>query len=227
MKILKLLYCFLLVSFTAHAQTDAFPSAVNVTGTGLVKVVPDQVMIGLKVENTGKDAAAVKRQNDQTVREVLAFLKSAGIPDTDIQTEYIRLNKNFEYSTKTYNYMAYQTISLHLKDISKYEAIMDGLLTSGVNGIDNVVFGSSKQEQLESEARVKAIQNAKMKATEYATALNQTVGAALQISEQSASLPRPLYRASAIQMNESAPALAPGELEIRVNVQVSFVLYPN
>ncbi len=109
-----------------HAQTEAFPSRVDVTGTGVVKITPDQVLISLRVENTGQEAAAVKKQNDQVVADVLRFLKESDIPDTDVQTEYIRLNKNYNYNSKTYNYQANQAINVLLKDLSKYEAVMNG-----------------------------------------------------------------------------------------------------
>lgn len=228
MKSLYLFFCLITLSFTTMQaqQSEAYPSRVNVVGQGVVKIVPDQVLITLRVEHTGKDAISVKRQNDQVVGQVLNFLKNSGIPDTDVQTEYIRLNKNYEYNTKSYNYAANQSISVHLKDLTKYETIMDGLLTSGVNRIDNVVFGSSKAKELEAQARIKAIQNARLKATQYAEAVGQSIGSAIAISEQSAGgSPRPMYRAALMEnASDSGPTMAPGELEIQVNVSASFIL---
>ena len=116
------------MSTSIHAQTEAFPSRVDVTGTGVVKITPDQVLISLRVENTGQEAATVKKQNDQVVAAVLRFLKDSGIPDADVQTEYIRLNKNYNYNSKTYNYQANQAINVLLKDLSKYESVMNGLM---------------------------------------------------------------------------------------------------
>ena len=226
MRTLFLFISLTIMSTNIHAQTEAFPSRVDVTGTGVVKITPDQVLISLRVENTGQEAATVKKQNDQVVAAVLRFLKDSGIPDTDVQTEYIRLNKNYNYNSKTYNYQANQAINVLLKDLSKYESVMNGLINSGVNRIDNITFGSSERLNLESEARKKAIQHAQQKAREYAGALGQEIGRAVKISEQTATvMPAVNMRSFAVaDAAESEPTIAPGELEIRVNVQVSFLL---
>jgi len=208
------------------AQTSPQPT-VDVTGVGIVNIVPDQVTVSVRVENTGKDARLVKQLNDATISEVFSFVKSMKIDDKDIQTEYIRLSKNYEYNTKTYNYAANQSMKIKLRDLSQYEKLMNGLLQSGINRIDGVSFSSSDVKQLESVARKNAMLNAKMKATEYAGALNQTVDKAVSISEFSQGNPSPPMYRKAMAMSDNASGgqtIAPGELEIRVTVNVRFVL---
>ncbi len=104
---------------------------------------------------------------------------------------------------------------------------MKGLMDSGINRIDGVNFSSSKKEELESQARKKAVEDAKMKATEYAGALNQTIGKAALISEYRNSVgPQPMYK-SAMMSDESGSGqqtIAPGEMEIRATINVSFYL---
>ena len=200
---------------------------VQVTGEGSMMVVPDQATIKVRVEHTGKEAIVVKRQNDQVVRDVLSFLDQAGIKAKHIMTDYIKLSKNYEYNTKTYNYAANQAITIQIKDLSTYENVMNGLLSSGINRIDGIYFGSSEQEKLESQARKKAMDHAKMKAQEYASSLGQSIGKALVISEQSQfSGPQPMgnYRMASLESADAGPTMAPGELEIKVAIHVTFVL---
>jgi len=227
MKHLVFICLTLITTMHMQAQDSQYPTQVHVNGTGTVTVVPDQVSITVRVENTGKDAIGVKRENDNTVREVLAFLDGANVPANQVKTDYIRLSKNYEYNTKTYNYAANQSITIRLTNLAQYEPVMNGLLNSGVNRIDQVVFGASNNDELQSQARKKAMENAKLKATEYAAALGQQIGAAITISEQGAAIP-PMQKnrmmAFSAEDAGSAPAMAPGELEIRVQVQVSFVL---
>ncbi|MFT5102692.1 MAG: hypothetical protein ACI86C_000335 [Candidatus Latescibacterota bacterium] len=215
-----------LLSTVLIAQTPA-QHTIDVTGMGVVHIVPDNVTVSVRVENTGKEAKAVKQLNDATISEVLSFVKSMKIADKDIQTAYISLSKNHEYNTKTYNYAANQSMKIKLRDLSQYEKLLNGLLESGVNRIEGVSFSSSEIKQLESQARKNAMLNAKMKATEYAGALDQTIGKALSISEftQGATSP-PMYK-MALRMDDRASGgdtIAPGELEIRVTVNVSFAL---
>ena len=215
-----------LISTVMIAQTTPQPT-VDVTGVGIVNIVPDHVTVSVRVENTGKDAKLVKQLNDAAISEVFSFMKSMKIDDKDIQTEYIRLSKNYEYNTKTYNYAANQSMKIKLRDLSQYEKLMNGLLQSGINRIDGVSFASSEVKQLESQARKNAMLNAKMKATEYAGALNQTIGKALSISEFNQGNPSPpMYKRAMAMSDESGggQTIAPGELEVRVTVNVSFVL---
>lgn len=224
MKTVTLLSIFL-ITFFMTAQKTQTPT-IDVSGEGIVLVIPDQAIITVRAEHTGKTPIEVKQQNDATINEVFKLLKSTGIEDRYVKSEYINLSKNYDYQTKTYNYLANQTIKIVLNDLSQYESIMNGLLATGINRIDGVSFTSSNSDALQSEARVKAIQNAKQKATEYAGALNQNVGKAIHISEfQQNSGVIPVYK-SARMMDAGAPeqTMSPGEMEIRITVTVSFEL---
>ena len=216
----------LLTSFFMNAQTQPRPS-IDVKGEGIVTIIPDLVVISVRVEHTGSNAKEVKQLNDAAVNEVFQFLKQYGIDAKDVKTEYLNLTKNYDYNSKKYNYAANQSISIKLKDLSKYESLMNGLLDTGINRIDGISFSSSKISALQSEARIKAIQNAKQKAEEYASVLNQTVGKALLITEfQNNNTPTPLLKRGMMAMDAASESqtMAPGEMEIRVEVQVSFEL---
>ncbi|NND87664.1 MAG: SIMPL domain-containing protein [Flavobacteriaceae bacterium] len=227
MKKLCLLVCTL-ITLSMNAQESA-PYTVDVTGEGIVNVVPDQVTITVSVENTGRNAAEVKQDNDATVTEVLRFLKQQNVDAKDIQTKYIRLYKNYEYNSKTYNFVANNSIAIKLRDLSSYETIMNGLLTTGINRIDGISFEASNRKQLEQEARMKAVQNAKTKAEQYASVLDQSIGKAISISEFGTSSPQPpMYKrtmAMDAMSNSGQETMAPGELEIVVKIQISFLLY--
>jgi uncharacterized protein YggE len=216
----------LLVSTIITAQNIP-PPTVDVTGEGIILVVPDEVTISVRVENTGNEVRPLKTMNDQIVNDVLQTIKRLGIEDKHVQTEYVRLSKNYQHNTKTYNYSANQTISIYLKDLQKYEPLMDGLMTSGINRIDGISFSSSKEKELKSQARKKAVENAVMKATEYVGVLNQKIGKAVSISESQNSIaPQPMFKAMAMDVVSAGTkqTLAPGELEIRAIVNVRFIL---
>ncbi|MEL6811515.1 MAG: SIMPL domain-containing protein, partial [Bacteroidota bacterium] len=201
-------------------------SSVDVKGEGVVTIVPDQVTVNVRVENTGTSPKELKQMNDRTISEVLQYVKRMGIDEKYVKTEFVRLSKNYEYNTKTYNYVANQSLSIKLVDLSDYEKLMNGLLETGINRIDGVTFASSEMASLESQARKAAIENAKMKAEEYASVLGQSIGKAIQISEfQQTNIPSPMFRgAMAMDGESAAKTLAPGEMEIRVQVNVSFQL---
>jgi uncharacterized protein YggE len=140
------------------------------------------------------------------------------------------LYKNYDYEKKKHSYQANQTISVTLKDISKYNAFMMDVMETGINVINGVSFKSSKMELFESEARKKAILNAKKKAEDYVSVLpGQKVGKAISISDSSQiNYPQPVFMAKGFMADSEAiqprETLAVGEIEIVSNVSVSFVL---
>ncbi|HNP32582.1 MAG TPA: SIMPL domain-containing protein [Flavobacterium sp.] len=219
-----------LFGMTAIAQEQkAQVPQISVTGEGKVKVTPDQVVINVGFQNTGKDAKEVKNLNDEVVDKVIRFLKKSGIPATDYKTNNVSLYKTYDYDKKKYNFQANQSLTILLKDLSKYDDIMMGLNDAGVNSISGVEFKSSKMEDYEREARKKAILDAKQKAQDYVSVLNQKIGKALLITDNSQSyVPQPMYKGGMMAMASNADSsretLAVGELEINTNVSVTFAL---
>jgi uncharacterized protein YggE len=228
MKNVIFILALLVVGITNAQEQKAQVPQISVTGEGKVKIVPDQAVVTVGFQNSGKDAKEVKTLNDEVVDRVIKFLKKSGVPATDYKTNNVSLNKSYDYEKKKYNFQANQTLSITLKDLSKYDDIMMGLNDAGVNSIQGVEFKSSKMEDYEREARKKAMLNAKQKATDYVSVLNQKVGKALLITDNSSGyVPQPMYKGGMMAMADSAmprETLAVGELEININVIVTFAL---
>lgn len=219
---------FTVMTYAQDQKQQPVPQ-INVAGEGKVKVTPDQVIITLGVENTGKDASEVKKANDIIIDKVIKFIKQSNIPQSDFQTTTVSLNKNYDYEKKKYNYVANQTICVTLKDIKKYDEFMMGITDTGITNINGVEFKSSKLEEYKTEARKKAMLDAKQKAMDYASALSQKVGKVILISDNSQNYyPQPMYKgvmmAGAADSAMPRETLAVGEIEITANVQVTFIL---
>lgn len=230
---MKKLFLIATLVFTTmtEAQENKNPiPQINVTGEGKIKVIPDQGVISLGVENTGKDAAEVKKLNDEIIEKVLKYIKKNNIPPSDFQTTNVSLYKNYDFEKKKHNYVASQTITVTLKDLKKYNEFMMGISDTGVTTIHGVEFKSSKLAEYETEARKKAMLNAKQKAEDYVSVLNQKVGKAILISDNSQVYypPQPMFKGAVMAMGAEADmpreTLAIGEIEINATVQVAFLL---
>jgi uncharacterized protein YggE len=228
-KLILLLTLVTSMNVMSQEQHKSVPQ-ISISGEGKVKVTPDIVVIQLGVQNNGKDAKEVKTLNDVTIDKVIKYIKKFNIPSADYQTAQMSLHKNYDYDKKKYSYQANQTVSVTLKDISKYDAFMMDVMDTGINVINGVEFKSSKMETYETETRKKAILNAKKKADDYVSVLaGQKVGKAILISDNSyTNYPQPVFMAKGM-MAEADTAmpretLAVGEIEIVCTVNVSFVL---
>lgn len=231
---MKKLILFVICLFTvlAYSQEVKPIPQISVMGEGKVKVVPDQVVILATVETKGNNAKDVKKQNDIQMDAVLKLLKSMNLASADFKTKRVSLNPQYDFEKKKHSYNATQTIEILLRDLSKYDELMEGLVVQGINRIDNVTFQSSKLTQYQSEARKLAMREAKTKAEDYVSVLGQKVGMAITINDNSQTYyPQPVYASmKTMSMDESAAAAPPretmavGEIEIIANVSVSFKL---
>jgi uncharacterized protein YggE len=213
----------------SYAQEIKQVPQISVAGEGKVKVVPDQATISATVETKGNNAKDVKKQNDEQMEAVLKIIKKMNLAPADYRTQRVSLNPIFDYEKKKTSYNATQTVEILLRDLSQYDALMEGLVNEGINRIDNVVFQSSKLAQHQSEARKLAMKDAKLKAEDYVSVLGQKVGKAMTISDNSQNYqPQPVYAMKTMAMDESAAVtretLAEGEITITANVSVSFIL---
>lgn len=225
-----ILFFALVVMLTAYSQEQKQIPMINVLGEGKVKVAPDQVLISIAIETKGTKAEEVKRENDKKMDGILKFIKKSNIASEDFQTHRIALNPDYDYEKKKYSYIANQSIQILLKDLHQYDTLMEGLVNEGINRIDNVEFKTSKLLQLQSDARKLAMKDAKGKAEDYISVLNQKLGKALLISDNSQSHipvanPR-VYAMKSMAADEAMPkiTLANGVIEITANVSVSFIL---
>ncbi|MDI6047858.1 SIMPL domain-containing protein [Flavobacterium yafengii] len=228
MKKALLILSVLFISMSYGQEVKQVPQ-INVSGEGKVKVIPDQATIAVTVETKGNNAKDVKKQNDEKIEAVLKFIKKMNLAPADYKMQRVSLNPQYDYEKKKHSYNATQTIEILLRDLSKYDELMEGLVDQGINRIDNVAFQSSKLAQYQSEARKLAMKDAKLKAEDYVSVLGQKVGRAMTISDNSQTYyPQPMYAAmKTMEMSDaSAPrqTLAVGEINITANVTVSFIL---
>nr|WP_199003289.1 SIMPL domain-containing protein [Flavobacterium sp. ASV13] len=228
---MKKVVLFLTIMFMtmSYGQENKQIPQINVNGEGKVKVAPDQVCISATVETKGNNAKDVKKQNDEKIDAILKFIKKSNVPTADYKTKQVALNPQYDYEKKKTSYNATQTVEIVLRDLTKYDELMDGLVQQGINRIDRVSFETSKLAQLESDARKLAIKDAKLKAEDYVSVLGQKVGKAYTISDNTQVYrPQPMYAMKSMAMDSNAGAtnetLAIGEIEITANVSVSFIL---
>ena len=223
-----LLIMILFSSVVSKAQEIKPLPQISVSGEGKIKAIPDQVFISIAVETKGTNATDVKKQNDATIEKVLQFITKFKVPKSDVQTQSISLNPQYDYEKKKRNYNATQTIEILLKNITQYDGFMEGLVDAGINKINVIEFKTSKLIEYQSEARKLAMKEAKLKAEDYVSVLGQKVGKAITITDNTQNYyPQPMYAIKTMAMDQEVTpreTLAIGEINITATVNVSFLL---
>jgi uncharacterized protein YggE len=187
--LLLVAHLFLSVAGTAVAGTaraDASPRLITVTGDADVRVAPDEVNITLGVETSDKDLPTAARKNAEQVRLVLAMAKEFKIDAKDIGSDQISIEKQMEYvnnKNQFKEYLARRTVSLRLKDISRFEDLLLAAMKGGATSLHGVQFCTSQLRKYRDQARANAIRAASEKAADMAKLLAQKVGKPNSITE--------------------------------------------
>ena len=133
-----LLLLTLLFMTLSYAQEIKQVPQISVAGEGKVKVVPDQATITATVQTKGNNAKDIKKENDQQMEAVLKIIKKMNLAPADYRTQRVSLNPIFDYEKKKTTYNAIQTVEILLRDLSQYDALMEGLVEEGINKIVSV-----------------------------------------------------------------------------------------
>ena len=179
----------LAVACSLHAQYSQMVNehgTINVNGDAVVKVQPDQIIISFGIETWNIDIMAAKEENNIIMKKAIAVIKESGIPEKDIQTDYLSIEPRYNdnYNKKDFiGYFVRNTFIVTLKETSKVEDLVTKVLQSGVNYIHGIQFQTSEFKKYRKQARELALLAAKEKAEKMAGALGQTVGAPMMINE--------------------------------------------
>jgi uncharacterized protein len=235
MKKLSFIAFFVLVAglLQVQAQQQVLPPLISVNGIGEVKLPPDEVVISLGVETREKTLEQARKQTDKQAAAIIAYLRKQGVEAKDIQTSYINLQPI--YSSSQFGkaapdfYVAAKTMTIVIKKLDRFDELLSGLYENGVNRIDGIAFRVSNLEKHRTEARKKAVADAKQKANALTSELGAKVGKVYSINEHTSDgSPRMGYaKVAMMEMDmaqEGGPSIAGGQVTVTSNVSVSFII---
>ena len=174
----------LLFASTINAQTKNFLDRpyVETFAVADTLVTPDRIYLSIIIKE--KDSKGRKSLESQE-NDMLSKLKSIGI-DTEKQLTLGDLSSNFKkYFLRKTDIQKSKQFKLLVYDGETVGKVMLGLESIGISNIDLDKVEHSKIKQLKDTIRIKAVKNAKRKANDMVTALDQRLGKVLYVSEQS------------------------------------------
>lgn len=216
-----------------NAQTENRTRTVSVTGTGKVLAVPDYAEIRFSVVTRGEDPEVVRVANAEASSAALETVRSLGVDESDIRLDQLSLNPVREWDPddrkqREVGYEVQRGVTVHVRDLDLVSVVVARVVQSGGNRIGSVRYLLANDEEARGEALAAAVENARAKAERMLSTLNESVGRVLEISEDFADRPSPVYRAQSAMLSPekaadpSPEAYAPGELEIKASVSITF-----
>ena len=214
-------------------------TAINVSGTGEAFSAPDIATITYSVKKEAKTVSEAQKLSAEKVNEILAFLKSSGVDEKDIQTTNYNLSPQYEYKTPTVymngycpplnpiivGYTVSQSTSVKIRKIDDAGKILAGVGEKGATDIGNIELSVEKKDAVQDEARDKAIKDAQNKALVLAKSLGVRLTRLVSYSENGSS-PLPYYEMGGM-MKASAdsaitPSISTGENKFTSNVSLVY-----
>ena len=225
-------------SYGESIQPSSFRSF-SVTGQGKAIAIPDVAEFTFTViTQGGKDIASLQSQNTTAANKAIAFVKSDGVADKDIQTQYYNVSPDYQtyncnivpqvYNVTTgstvstpsiqpcppasiVGYTITQSVDVKIRDFTKIGDIMGGVVTNGANQVGQLSFTLDDPATVQNQAEADAITKAKTEAKVIAQAGGFTIGRLLNI--QTGGTPYPVYNESvsvgAMTLSSAKSAPAP------------------
>ena len=181
----------LLVAYMASALAAQQPQSIDlpkitVTGEALVYAKPDKIVLNFGIETRDNQLVTAKQKNAAIWKKAAAVLKESGVPDKDVQTDYLSIEpryRNYNEIDEPIGYVARDMFVVTLSDPAKVESLISTMLEVGVNHFNGVEFQTTEFKRHRESARKLALTAAKEKAEKMATALGCSIGMPLAINE--------------------------------------------
>jgi uncharacterized protein YggE len=209
-------------------------TGIAVNGTGSVTVVPDVGLISLGVEVTRPTVAVARAGAASSIDAVRTSLRQNGVEDKDIATQYFNIQPQYgspqpvdRPGTPTITgYTVTNTLSVKVRQLDTTSAVVDSAVSAGGNAVrvNNVSFVVDQPERYQTEARNKAVADARAKAEQLAQLAGVELGDARAVTEVGGSTPPEPRLAGVASQAAGDTSLSPGETEVTLTVSVVYDL---
>ncbi|NML23092.1 SIMPL domain-containing protein [Pseudoflavitalea sp. G-6-1-2] len=207
MKRIMAISAIMITTMGAFAQSNTvnpFPKTITVTGSAEIEVVPDEIYVQVDLKEYEKKGQG-KIDLEKIKADFLQKVKKIGIPDSavtiasyDGYTDYYWIRRKKQKKDELYASIAYQ---IKFSSSSKIDELVNLLDDEATNNFQVVKTSHSKLQEFRKQLKINAVKAAKEKATYLAAAVDETVGAAVSISEMPENIFQPYQYKLGAQSN--------------------------
>ena len=206
-------------SLSAMSQTADLRKKIEVNGSAETEITPDEIYIAISLKEYFKDNNNKKRVSiTELEKELQAAGVKAGIPKEDLMINNVSGYTDYWNKKKDPNFLASKQYKLKVKDLNSFNQIIAAIDPKGIASTYVESYNHSKIAQLKNDLRVKALLNAKEKATALANALGDKLGSALLIQDHNTDYNvQPVYRNYAMMAKAevASDSMEPAEIDFK------------
>lgn len=179
--------CGILLLLVLSPQAPAAEGRVTVTGSGVVEAAPDEVHISLELATVDDDLVRVRTTSDKQLQGLMELAKKHGVEVDDFKVSKLDLSLSYNEELKRSIFHVKRVLTVRLGTLEHLNVLLAELLKQPDTSVGQVSFECSKREELENEARERAVKDARKTAQHLATAADQKLGPAKHIQIDSES----------------------------------------
>ena len=209
---------------------------ITVSGSATISVEPDLAILDMGVEAFGKTVSFARSDAAIAMDAIVSSLKSEGVLEKDIQTQRLNISPKYEWQEISIGsqvtnkqvltgYSVSNYVRVKIRDLDHVGKIVDSASESGGDfvRVNSISFNLEDTYNLMPQLREQAVQNAFMKANEYASAAGLSLGSITSLSEVGSSSPssaigNPMRAMSALIESP----ISGGELQVSLTVHAVF-----
>ncbi|MDD2731959.1 MAG: SIMPL domain-containing protein [Candidatus Pacebacteria bacterium] len=215
---------------------------ITITGKGEVYAKPDLAVVDFSVRTEGAAVDKAIEENTQKMNKVIEAVKGEGIEDKDIKTVSFSIYPRYEYQRVEIEiypyppgkrvltgYEVFQQIEVKIRNMENIGKVIEKAAAAGSNEVGSLYFKIDKEDEFKNQARTQAIENAKNKANELASALGIKLVKIVNFQEDSYVPPFYSYGLEAVKDSSyglggavPAPDIETGESKISSNVSIVY-----
>jgi len=227
------LYGCISPSLPLSATQDSIQNTISVSGTGIIKIAPDQVLADISVVTEKATTQDAVNTNGTISNMVIEEVKKIAAKDMTVETIGYNLVPLYDYTSqadppKLYAYQVTSTIRVKTTDIAKIGEIIAAATQAGATAISSVGFDLTDTARKKAVSDVLAIatKDAADKAGAIADSMGLKVSGVLYINESSVSVPGPFLSLKEDTVRDAAvvaPTILPTEIEVAANITIVFM----
>lgn len=209
---------------------------ISVIGEATGSAPPDMAVVRFSVVSRNQDPEKARSANAEAAKAAMDVVRELIEDERRMRLESLRLHPEQEYDPETrrsreQGYEAVRDIVVEVEDLEKVPELVARIVQKGANRLNSVSYELRNQENVRNDALVQAVLNARQKATLMAEIVGTSLGRVTRIAEQGTGTPAPVMRQERMERMAVSRSAAPepdaysvGEIEIRVQVDVTFAL---
>lgn len=201
--------------------------SITISGKGEVVAIPDIAMVNLGYQSEQPTVAEAQQDNTDKINTLIERVKNMGISPQDIQTTSYNVWPRYDYidgRQELRGYTVSQNVVVKVRDTSKISQVLALVGELGLNQVGGISFDIDEIETVQQEARLEALQNAKLKAEQLANVMGVKLKKVISFSESSNIPTYDNYAryAEGLGGGGAVPSIEQGSQEVTVTATITY-----